>query len=516
MASRFCCRAKSLELDDLPKKLQKDATKIYTPETNPYNCCTTSDNLQLEPNKNLSKAPTKPQERVSLPSGKLPTKKHPRARVRHAIERDVDPLDTSISPVSSHEHDDSGTGDDEDFTRLLSVDVILRPSIDNFTTSRIWERYPSHTRDARNSAAGMPDQVIVRDFAVTPSSDDKEDTSSHGSISWPSKRVARVRRQFGRMNANPLSRAMGGFRIGDHGHRSSIAYGGKLEFPELELLPVSKPYDPEPPKSWMTAATGKAMGQGVRMANEREKYSLGHFYDGSQLTTITELSEKSMRSRQSRHALAFGSSSYSSHHSDDGDGKVYDGNLLYPSLTGTRWSPAATQRSKAVYSRSFDGSNEHPPETNANGDSEDHPADATLLSLERKASGQSSQSVIRRQAPSGGPYDASLLHPATFDKGKGRSESSGHRRSASGKSNMDSVVVVGGSCDSLGSKSQYSVRSWWKGMSEDMQRSTRDLTSLVDGWDHTVDNSEQALIERALRAAEEAWKPRVVDDGEML
>ncbi|KAK6007961.1 hypothetical protein QM012_004775 [Aureobasidium pullulans] len=116
-----------------------------------------------------------------------------------------------------------------------------------------WSRYPSHTRERRCSSAGRHDGIICRDFAhcQTPYSVDpaicvEEITKSHKV--WP--RLVNAKRRdwitksrsitFGtvlRYYSNLLTSSAARNR------RSSTATGGRLEHPELEVLPPVVPVD---------------------------------------------------------------------------------------------------------------------------------------------------------------------------------------------------------------------------------------------------------------------------------
>jgi len=355
----------------------------------------------------------------------------------------------------------------------------------------------------------MTDNVNVKDFASVLPATGMIETIDDETPAAPLKRVEQLRQRFVRRirPEKPLARSIG-IRFGDHGHRTSIAYGGKLEYPELELLPVSKPLEAEAPRPWMTSAIGRKLSDNLRQG---KKPSLGHFYDGSQLTISTEASGKSTRSKRSRRKHILGSSVYSGRPSENETNNVYDGNLLFPSLAGTKWSQNTTQHSRAVIpAKSFDGSSEH---LSAQGNPivpHDHAKGESSTSLARKVSDRSMQSNVYRRVPTEVLYDAYLLHPRVAEERNAplRSESTGqqqqHRRSTSGKSNgAGSVVVLGSSCDSL---SQYSVRSRWRGLSEELQRSTKDLNILAGEWSSRLDSNDHLLIGNALRAAEDAWK----------
>ncbi|KAI9727153.1 MAG: hypothetical protein M1828_007354 [Chrysothrix sp. TS-e1954] len=106
-----------------------------------------------------------------------------------------------------------------------------------------WSRYPSHTRHERSLSAGIADSVIARDFAflgTTPQEEHEE--SKHVRF----RRAAKVRSAILRKTVftdlpNLFKPRTAGFRKGESGHRSSIAAGGDLEYPELELLPMNEP-----------------------------------------------------------------------------------------------------------------------------------------------------------------------------------------------------------------------------------------------------------------------------------
>jgi len=126
----------------------------------------------------------------------------------------------------------------------------------------VWGSYPSHTRYDRVGSAGKADSVQPRDFALEAaidfaSSNDEEDMigPTHRRPSTPllpgekkkKKRVGRGR--IVRSSSMTLGRALmknygkmfksqsTEFRRHGRGHRSSVASGGILEHPELELLP---------------------------------------------------------------------------------------------------------------------------------------------------------------------------------------------------------------------------------------------------------------------------------------
>jgi hypothetical protein len=119
-----------------------------------------------------------------------------------------------------------------------------------------WARYPSHTRSDRIGSAGPQDQVEAKDFADGQATKDST-SSDHLNKSTPQKkhryRTPRIKiphsksmsfslrfrslRTYSDMfrSSSPEYRAHG------HGHRTSTAVGGKLDYPELELLPPIYP-----------------------------------------------------------------------------------------------------------------------------------------------------------------------------------------------------------------------------------------------------------------------------------
>ena len=96
-----------------------------------------------------------------------------------------------------------------------------------------WARFAQDDQEERNGSAGIADNVIARDFAPpSPSPADKE--SKHAISPKKKTSTAKVKKLLSEIpslfkNRGPHNRQLG--------HRSSIAPGAELEFPELELLP---------------------------------------------------------------------------------------------------------------------------------------------------------------------------------------------------------------------------------------------------------------------------------------
>ena len=127
----------------------------------------------------------------------------------------------------------------------------------------IWSRFPSHTRTERSSSAGPGDNVLIRDFAKSTSPTDRGNASAGLLLSRPKKIKKNMKSRsmtFGRnvlYGIGRLYRTHGtDYKLPGTGHRSSVATGGSLEYPELEVVPSASL-----PWSWQSqeAAEGNAM-----------------------------------------------------------------------------------------------------------------------------------------------------------------------------------------------------------------------------------------------------------------
>ena len=120
-----------------------------------------------------------------------------------------------------------------------------------------WTRFPSHQRKATSGSAGAEDSVITRDFAhememagvdqhrpdsalgpVRVGSDRSDEMKAKAEeagekIQHRSAKLGRdITEGFGRSWRTEST----AYRLQDTGHRSSIATGGRLEYPELEVI----------------------------------------------------------------------------------------------------------------------------------------------------------------------------------------------------------------------------------------------------------------------------------------
>ncbi|KAJ4347575.1 hypothetical protein N0V95_005312 [Ascochyta clinopodiicola] len=157
-------------------------------------------------------------------------------------------------------------GDDKALDREVSI--AFERQGDSPDIVGAWGRYPSHTRDERTNSAGKADRVESRDFALEAAIKFASTQNLDDDLIDPTERVPSVpltpgerkRKKnvgssrmaksnsmtFGKTFLKNYSRIFKSssteFRKHGRNHRSSIAAGGVLEFPELEMLPeVWKP-----------------------------------------------------------------------------------------------------------------------------------------------------------------------------------------------------------------------------------------------------------------------------------
>lgn len=145
---------------------------------------------------------------------------------------------TSDAPAKRHSSSSS--------TARLGLDDDDRVRGRPESASGAWSRYPSHTRRKRTEVAGIADGVITKDFAPSSSGSDSDSDLD------PAEKKQRQKRRSALVRSALIRRTLltdlpsffkpfaTGFRRGERGHRSSIAVGGTLEYPELELLPVGE------------------------------------------------------------------------------------------------------------------------------------------------------------------------------------------------------------------------------------------------------------------------------------
>jgi hypothetical protein len=95
-----------------------------------------------------------------------------------------------------------------------------------------WAKFPSHLREQRNGPAGFGDKVVARDFAeslITAVPASKPPTTVYKPLSFKQKFKKDLKDLF-------IDQS--------YGHRSSIAEGGEVRFPELEILPKLETHFP--------------------------------------------------------------------------------------------------------------------------------------------------------------------------------------------------------------------------------------------------------------------------------
>ncbi|KAF2127456.1 hypothetical protein P153DRAFT_67951 [Dothidotthia symphoricarpi CBS 119687] len=159
----------------------------------------------------------------------------------------------------------SATAGREDCSPGRAIANAFETQGDSTQVVGVWGKYPSHTRHDRNSSAGKVDLVDTRDFALEAAirfasapdhnvDDDLVDPTERlpsppllpGEKKRKKKlgsgRVAKSNSMtFGKTFLKNYSKIFKSqsteFRRHGRGHRSSIASGGMLEYPELEVLP---------------------------------------------------------------------------------------------------------------------------------------------------------------------------------------------------------------------------------------------------------------------------------------
>lgn len=106
-----------------------------------------------------------------------------------------------------------------------------------------WSRFPSHTRAERSfSPAGEADNVTARDFALEFETMEAPNGERKSKLFRLRKKRKSGSMTYGESLMSTLNRIYSlDLRRLNRGHRSSISVGGKLEYPELEILPPLSP-----------------------------------------------------------------------------------------------------------------------------------------------------------------------------------------------------------------------------------------------------------------------------------
>lgn len=154
---------------------------------------------------------------------------------------DVDPLDATTMSASVRRTQsmvERIPRQDPPHTRTSKVDS-LESKTTTQTIDRLskppasWSRYPSETRRLRNQHAGSHNNVIARDFAYEPKAllDTAQRAKTRKTSKWSYHAHINVVKQIWRYYATLFTTSSAQNR------RSSLTTGGKLEHPELEMLP---------------------------------------------------------------------------------------------------------------------------------------------------------------------------------------------------------------------------------------------------------------------------------------
>ncbi|ORX94665.1 hypothetical protein BCR34DRAFT_219845 [Clohesyomyces aquaticus] len=205
---------------------------------------------------------------------------------------------------------------------------------DGPATVGAWGRYPSHTRFERAESASHLDSVTTRDFALEaaikfamgPNPNDSEDIDPATRPLTPADAKGRKRKkrvgsdrmaksksmtfgkQFLKNYAKIFRSSSTEFQKHGRGHRSSIAAGGMLNYPELEILP----------EVWRRGISEEISGSGADGENSNIAMRDMHGPEGKQKK---EDSEMMLRPRKS----TFGNSNNSGMETVDLNLSMFDG-----------------------------------------------------------------------------------------------------------------------------------------------------------------------------------------------
>lgn len=110
-----------------------------------------------------------------------------------------------------------------------------------------WRRFPSHSHAERSfSPAGEADKVAARDFAPEFEAMEAPNGQKGRKLFGLGKKRKSRTMTYGENVMATLNRIYNvDLRRSSRGHRSSISVGGKLEYPELEIIPYLSP-PPQP------------------------------------------------------------------------------------------------------------------------------------------------------------------------------------------------------------------------------------------------------------------------------
>lgn len=137
-------------------------------------------------------------------------------------------------------------------------EVVIGPTTPSRKQYTAWARFPSEDREERNASARISDNVVTRDFAPPSPSTGLQVGSEHAvSPKKKKKRGSALKHKLADLPSVFKGRS---FRMRSTGHRSSIAPGGELEYPDLEILPGSESHDISVMEAWSGAMSsgGKA------------------------------------------------------------------------------------------------------------------------------------------------------------------------------------------------------------------------------------------------------------------
>ncbi|KAI9733239.1 MAG: hypothetical protein M1834_003323 [Cirrosporium novae-zelandiae] len=136
---------------------------------------------------------------------------------------------------------------------IFSIGLSREPRSPSALSTPSWARFPLHRKAERESGITPTDEVVTCDFATLsgvvndPRAEDPEASSQRvraKALKKKSRSMTFGKKIMKRLTTIYRTKSME-FRIPNVGHRSSIATGGRLDHPELQVLPPSHPLVPQ-------------------------------------------------------------------------------------------------------------------------------------------------------------------------------------------------------------------------------------------------------------------------------
>lgn len=210
---------------------------------------------------------------VIVPSVQAPVFKSPfsslfvsESKAAVAME-DLDPLDAEGSSAAQHSPSTPENGqpqnfssgsprfsnkkDSDSWTMKTAASEETKAQHQALTPPSSWSQFPSHTRERRCSTASRADGIISRDFAYAEEvhsvhQPESLDDNTNSPKSWPRQANVRKRNWIVKSRSMTFGTVLRYYSSlltssAARNRRSSTATGGRLEHPELEVLPSILP-----------------------------------------------------------------------------------------------------------------------------------------------------------------------------------------------------------------------------------------------------------------------------------